>query len=278
MTMESVRYLRKNFNQNERDNFSNWWYEYIQHYGTLCYYYINAYSLTGHDYLYGEEPTQSYFPSAEMIILASVNNDNLLFSKFGIQCDADLTCVIHICGFRETFNRMNSSVHPIFAGAWFEPKAGDIIKLAEYGWDRPGADSGAEWTYPASGVKTEDDSYIPPGGHPSWEAWKRGGPMFTISERKDEDLTMANSLIGHYVWIIKGKRFDYSYERGIEPEDGSEPVVDPKHAGLVPGGKGSSTPDKIYDDNVEDESNKLFNYPDPGDGKCRNNQVYGGYE
>lgn len=279
MTMESVRYLRKNFNQNERDNVSNWWYEYIAQRGTLCDYYVNSMSLSGMDLIYGEQPTHVFTPSAEMVILSDLNNDSaLLLSKFGIQCDADLTCVIHISGFRETFGKYtDGAVSPYYIGAWREPNAGDIIRLSEYGWDRPGAESGASWKYPPSGIKTEDDSLIN-GAHPAWEAWARNGPLYEVTERRDEDISKGmNTLLGHFCWVIKLKRFDYSFEKGIEPELGSSQPSDPTFYGKLSGGSEPITPDKIYDDTVEKESNKLFNYDDPGDGRARQDSVYGGY-
>ncbi len=278
MTMESVRYLRKNFNQNERDNVSNWWYEYINQRGTLCEYYVNSMSLSSMDLIYGEQPTHVFTPSSDIIMLTDINNDtSLLLSKFGIQCDSDLTCVIHISGFRETFGKMDSTISPYFSGSWREPVAGDVIRLAEYGWDRPGAKSGASWAYPPSAIKTENDHFIQ-GAHPAWEAWARNGGLYEVTQRVDEDISKsANLLLGHYIWIIKCKRYDYSFEKNIEPELGSSQPSDPTFYGKLSGGSEPVTPKKIYPDNIEDESNKLFNYDDPGDGKKRDDNVYGGY-
>lgn len=74
-----------------------------------------------------------------------------------------------------------------------EPKAGDIFKLIEYGSDRPG---------------------------------ERDGKMFEITERVDEDNSQINPLMGHYVWMLKAKRFDYSFEPNITFEKGSTQVQD----------------------------------------------------
>jgi len=81
-----------------------------------------------------------------------------------------------------------------------EPKAGDVFKLVEYGSDRPG---------------------------------ERDGKMFEITERVDEDNSQINPLMGHYVWMLKAKRFDYSFEPNIQFEKGSNQVQDtPKYGTL----------------------------------------------
>ena len=74
-----------------------------------------------------------------------------------------------------------------------EPKSGDVFKLLEYGSDRPG---------------------------------ERDGKMFEVTERCDEDNSQINPLMGHYVWLIKAKRLDYSFEPGITNEKGSKQVQD----------------------------------------------------
>lgn len=81
-----------------------------------------------------------------------------------------------------------------------EPKAGDIFKLTEYGSDRPG---------------------------------ERDGKMFEVTERIDQDNSQINPLMGHYVWMIKAKRYDYSYEVNVKPEKGSTQVTDDTRYGTL---------------------------------------------
>jgi hypothetical protein len=83
-----------------------------------------------------------------------------------------------------------------------EPKAGDVFKLVEYGSDRPG---------------------------------ERDGKMFEVTERCDEDNSQINPLMGHYVWMLKAKRFDYSYETNIVPEKGLSQVHDDTFYGDLSG-------------------------------------------
>lgn len=81
-----------------------------------------------------------------------------------------------------------------------EPKSGDVFKLVEYGSDRPG---------------------------------ERDGKMFEITERVDQDNSQINPLMGHYVWLLKAKRFDYSFEPNIPPEKGSNQVFDDTKYGTI---------------------------------------------
>ena len=54
----------------------------------------------------------------------------------------------------------------------------------------------------------------------------RGGKHFEITERLDQDVNQINQLLGHYVWLIKAKRHDYSFEPGLSPEAVSDQVND----------------------------------------------------
>lgn len=81
-----------------------------------------------------------------------------------------------------------------------EPKAGDIFKLTEYGSDRPG---------------------------------ERDGKLFEVTERVDQDNSQINPLMGHYVWMLKAKRFDYSYEVNVTPEKGNKQVFDDTKYGTL---------------------------------------------
>lgn len=120
-----------------------------------------------------------------------------------------------------------------------EPKAGDVFKLVEYGSDRPG---------------------------------ERDGKMFEITERVDEDnANSLNPLMGHYVWQIKAKRFEYSYEPNIVPEKGIQQVHDSTFYGELTGtqlpAREESYPDSV--DNLSKE--KVF------DMSKNNTLTYGGY-
>ena len=214
--MEKVRYLNKNVTTQERLNFSGWWYEQIQHYGVQVNYYTNGYQLSAQNYLYGEDPTANYVETGPVIMLTDITNDAIMLSKFGIMADCDMTAVMHISGFYNTF------------GPGREPKAGDLIELQEYGGygDRPGG---------------------------------RGAPIYEVTERDDENLAMnANTLMGHYIWVIKCRRWESSKEPGAPHEPVNTQINDAGAYGVLPGGV--SPPDLVqpYPDTANTEGQQVF--------------------
>jgi hypothetical protein len=192
--MEKVRYLNKTINDNERNLVSGYWQEQIEHYGTEVTFYTHGYTLSSHYYLYGEDPTTPFLSAGPMVMLTDITNDAIMLSKFGIMADCDMTCVIHIQTFQDYF------------GQYREPKAGDLIELAEYGGygDRPGG---------------------------------RGAPVYEITERDDQNLQFnANQLMGHYIWVMKCKRWEYSYEPGAPQENLNIQFNDDEEYGREAGG------------------------------------------
>jgi hypothetical protein len=180
--MEKLRYLNKEINFNERKNFSLWWKEQIMIYGQEIDYYFNSASLSAMNILYGEESNASFLDPKKMIVLLNLNNDSYLLSKFGIVADSDMNGVIHPDLFTEQF------------GLSSEPKAGDLMKLTEFGSDR--------LNFP-----------------------KRGPTVYEIIEVIDE--FQLNAIAGHYVWFFKARRLDYSHEIGSAgPGQGNTPNND----------------------------------------------------
>lgn len=118
-------------------------------------------------------------------------------------------------------------------GVGAEPKSGDLFQLTQYGSDRPGG---------------------------------RNGKIFEITERLDEDVARINPLGGHYVWLLKAKRFEYSFEPGVSGEAVNQQVFDDLKNPAVSGA------DKPYTQNITDSSKKIFDYSQTDYGS-----VYGGY-
>lgn len=210
-TVNDVRFLNKSINKNERENYSKWWKELIEHYGTSVSYYTHGYSLSSHNFLYGEDPTSRFIKVNNVILLTDITNDSLMLSKFGIMADCDMTCVAHISSFYDKF------------GQGFEPKAGDLIQLTEFASDRPG---------------------------------NRAAPIYEITERDDEYLPMTNPLIGHYVWYIKCKRFEYSYEPGVDMSPVNIQINDDGQYGTIEG----ETIEVVqpYLQTIEETANTIF--------------------
>jgi hypothetical protein len=120
-----------------------------------------------------------------------------------------------------------------------EPKAGDVFKLVEYGSDRPG---------------------------------ERDGKMYEITERCDEDNSQINPLGGHYVWLLKAKRLEFSFEN-IQQEKGNHQVHDDTFYGDLSGS--TATPEKrpdSYPQDADSESKKFV-----FDMSVNDTLEYGGY-
>jgi hypothetical protein len=118
-------------------------------------------------------------------------------------------------------------------GAGSEPKSGDVFQMSEYGSDRVEG---------------------------------RNGNFYEITERLDQDIAQINPLAGHYVWLIKAKRFEWSFEPGLSGEAVNQQVYDDT---LNPTASGAQKP---YSYSADIASQKVFDYS-----KTDYDSVYGGY-
>lgn len=118
-------------------------------------------------------------------------------------------------------------------GAGREPKAGDVFQLTEYGSDRPGG---------------------------------RDGRYYEITERLDQDIAQINPLAGHYVWLLKAKRFEWSFEPGLSADAVNSQVYDDTRVSGVSGAY------KPYSFDVDNTSKQIFDYS-----KTDYSDIYGGY-
>lgn len=135
-----------------------------------------------------------------------------------------------------------SAFHDTF-GLSAEPTAGDIITLTEYG------------------------STGRPGG--------RGPAKFEVTRRDDEDLSQINPLMGHYVWLLRAKRYDYSYENNVSPEQKINQINDDTFATSLSTYALSSDYVKTYTQDVDSLGIEIFDYDI--DNPESNDNVYGEY-
>jgi hypothetical protein len=235
----SLRYLDINSTGSERELFNNWWKEQLNIFGMKVNYFINRYSLSAHDYFYGEQPLAGFTAPIPMIFCLTLNNDSIILSKFGLQGTADLTAVIAIQTFASSLT--SSSLSGISKIYDYEPKAGDLIELSEYGQTRPNG---------------------------------RSGQIYEITERVDQKGGTNNQLMGHYIWMLQAKRYDYSYELNAPREKKMDQVYDNKYDGVV-----NNLPKvletKAYKQFIDKDSAKVFDYTE---NPKSNNNVYGDYE
>jgi len=252
--------------------------EAVDLYGTKVSYYVHGYSLTAHDWLYSEDVTARFQTPQEMVVLAEMNQDSLLLSKFGIMNDADLTVIIPIRSFNEQFSATQT---------FPEPKSGDLIRLDELGMMRPGGGwnffySAEEIIQELSGIKKckspdeFNDAFTDymSAYETEMQDWLRTAPVFEITERRDLAPQLnINRLQGVYAWHIKAKRYDHSYEPEAPFEGGREQVSDETFFGRLSGGENPQSPDKKYDQDGQTDADENFNYNENGD----LDSVYGSY-
>ena len=154
-----------------------------------------------------------------------------------------------------------SSYESVF-GEGSEPKSGDLIKLTEYG------------------------STNRPNG--------RGAEIFEITHRDDQNIQQTIPLMGHYTWMIWAKRYDYSYETNVDPEqvinqinddergyasgivthEGVPVMYNGEHVIAETGSAELSSTTKTYDQSADELSELIFDY---NKNIKSNDDIYGDY-
>jgi hypothetical protein len=207
-------------------------------------YYVNTFTLTGGNLLYGEEPTAAYLDAIPMQMYVELSQDALTLSQFGFDPGDDFTGFLHIETFTDTMSALSGVVNYFSLLDTFsaiEPRAGDLIELTALGCDRPGG---------------------------------RGPKIYEITERVDEDISAINPMLGHYVYRVRAKRYDYSYKPNSPKEKQNEQVYDNSFTGVlstnIPGDEVSPT--KQYEYNIDQISQD-----DVYDMDNNNTDIYGGY-
>ena len=203
------RFTDKSIQASERVLYSNYWREQINQFGVKVKYYVNTYNTLCADNFYGEQPTQSFAEPREITLAVTLNENAITLSRFGFESDDEVTAFIHISSFYDEFITLSAEDAPFDEdetrlvestdgsggkipqgiydryfefGPIVEPKAGDVFELSEYGDDRPN---------------------------------NRQAKFFEITEKLDQDISQINNLQGHYVFLLKAKRLDYSFEPNI---------------------------------------------------------------
>jgi len=210
----------------------------INNFGVPINYYVNAFNISAADVLYGEDPTRAFLGPYEMQMYVELNENAPNLSKFGFVSDDDLTGYLHINTFTAT---MSSLVNYAAIGQVVEPKSGDILELAALGCDRPNG---------------------------------RGPKWFEITERVDQDIANLNPLLGHYVYRVKAKRYEHSFEPGLSGERQNQQVYENSFSGVIssniPGESASEA--KSYPFDIDNTSkNEVF------DMSVNNTDIYGDY-
>ena len=177
----TIRFLDKEVNECELDNYREWWAEQIDLYGTKVSYYTTNHALSSSNRIYGEDMTKAYSDPKDLIMAMYFNTASIILGVSGLIADDEIASFVSIDVYESIF------------GEGKEPISGDVFELTEVGSDRPNG---------------------------------RSGKKFEVTERLDEELSQINQLLGHYVWLLKAKRFDFSHEPGLTTENLADQVDD----------------------------------------------------
>ena len=210
----------------------------INNYGISISYYINTFNLSAANLLYGEEPTKSFQGPLDMQMYIELDENSLALSKFGFDASDDFTGFVHI----DTFTTAASSFYDYASvGQIVEPKSGDLVVIGILSCDRPNG---------------------------------KGAKVYEITERRDDDISSINPILGHYVYRLRAKRYEYSFEPNAPVEALNDQVFENSFSGVlstnIPGT--SASPDKSYTWDVnEDSQTNVFDMDDNDD------SIYGDY-
>ena len=170
----------------------------INNFGVPINFYVNTFNMLSADLIYGEQPTSQFAGPYELQMYVELTENAINLSKFGFASDDELTGFLHI----ETFTSvMGAALDYSLLSQLIEPKSGDIIELTSLGCDRPNG---------------------------------RGSKWFEITERVDQDVASLNPMQGHYIYRIKAKRYESSFERGLSGERANAQISDdsPNYKGI----------------------------------------------
>lgn len=254
----------------------------INNFGIPVDYYINTYNLSAADNLYGEQPTAIFYGPISLMMYIELNESAINLSKFGFASDDELTGYVHIKTFEETMTGRDFFVRT---------EAGEILSYEDYityiqtqsgvniisdllfdivtensetgGFDLVGGDYAAYNRYVNNGQAIEPKSgdlvQISPLGCDRPNG--RGAKIFEITERVDQDVASINPLLGHYVYRLRAKRYEYSFEPGAPKELQNQQVFENSFSGIlssnIPGVVPSDA--KSYPGDVDtDSKNKVL--------------------
>ena len=172
--------------------------EAIQRYGQPVEYYVNQYNTLSANNLYGEDPTKSYYPPVQIVMYIQLTENSATLRRFGFDPDDEVTAFVHISSYAATFNALSGVYQS--NNQDIQPKSGDVFQLKQYGSTRPG---------------------------------NREGKFFEVTTIDDQDIAEMNYLGAHYMWRLRARRLDYSFEPGLPLIRGNDQVFDNARSGKI---------------------------------------------
>ena len=210
----------------------------INNFGIDVQYYFNPFNLSAANLLYGEEPTKTFQGPLELQMYVELNNEAISLQSFGFDAADEFTGYLHIDTF---YNAASAKFDYASVGQSIEPKAGDLVVIDAL-----------------SCMRTNG----------------RGAKVYEITERMDQDVSAMNPLLGTYVYRVRAKRYEYSFEPGAPIEPVNDQVFENSFSGVlstnIPGD--SVSDDKSFDWDINEDSKDNVYDMDVND-----NDIYGNY-
>lgn len=289
-------YLDRMTNRGSQLLADGWWKDLINRYGLTIELYPIDINTEGRHHHY--EEVFEFKPAKKIRAMLDLPSEAWMFSKFGLNTDADLTAIVHVGTWAQIFGD----------GLTQEPKVGDVIRVFNTGWVEEEVENSKAMaccgiqgvqhllnknlcttcqlaavannlteTLPASSCGeylsnlTESTLMVPSvsgfnANDPS--IWRRWPQLYQITEKRYQDPELGvNFLNGHYVWVLKAKRFHYSHEEGAPQEN-------PFAEDNTPGGIVNDDTDRNGNTN-DSVSDEVFDYDDNNSGA--DDSPYGNY-
>lgn len=271
----------------------------INNFGYVIDYYLHTFNLSSANTLYGEEPTAVFYGPIPVKMYMEINNEAISLQSFGFDAADDFTGYVHIKSFEEALSSRDFFVQTISGDilplddyvASFTPEDNGIIFTTQDGaelvpetlldssqlYDQAGAPYTILDKFIENNHKLEPKSgdlidFIQlgcdrPGG--------RCSKIFQITERMDQDLAGGlNPMLGHYIWRLRAKRYEHSFEPGAPVECENEQVFDNNQNGVTDTNIPTDTTDdpKSYPvDNDNTSKNDVY------DMDVNDTDIYGSY-
>jgi len=241
----------------------------INNFGIPVDYYINTFNLSAADTLYGEHPTAIFYGPITLMMYIELSENAINLSKFGFASDDELTGFLHIQTFADAVSGREY---------YLQTSSGDMITVEEYAnmFNLQAIDYGTIRQYIDNGQVPEPKSgdliQLSPLGCDRPNG--RGAKIFEVTERVDQDVASINPLLGHYVYRLKAKRYEYSFEPGAPQELQNQQVFENTFSGKLSSNISGEIPSepKSYPGDVDTESQtKVFNMT------ANDTDIYGTY-
>ena len=243
--------------------------EFVQLYGIPVSYYEYGYQLSAHYGIYGEMPTAPFAPPVAMKMIAQVNDDALLLSKFGIMAQTECQMIVNIQDFATAMGNIRA-----------EPIVGSLVRL-DFMDQRPGGKGfpNQQQVMSAFNFCKNPDEYQT--ALNNWlssvnvQDFIRSAPIYEITQKRDYMPNKNLNILGTYSnWYLELIRWDYTYEPNAPREAGSNQVSDETTYGKLSGGTPVAEPAKPYTQDIPGYSNPIWDYETNGN----RDSVYGEFE